>query len=286
MLSTKAKMRIARALNLAVVGARKMTGLGSVVETRRFGVNWQLDLNEAIDLALYLGKYQNISQRTKTEWLHPGVLAVDIGANIGAHGLRIAKMIGADGRVVCIEPTDFAYAKLTANARLNPELTKRLILVQAALTDGSGSSADNKFYSRWPLRRNGAALHAQHLGHLEQAQGARFVSLDALLDELRAADRISGRVSFVKIDVDGHELDVISGGRATLSKDKPAILIEIAPHVQDEVPGRFEKLVAMLQTLGYCLEDHETGEPLSLSAPALRAMIAPGASIDVIARPA
>jgi len=285
MLSTKAKMRIARALNLAVMGARTVTGLGSVVETRRFGVNWRLDLNEAIDLALYLGKYQNISQRTKTEWLHPGALVVDIGANIGAHGLRIATMIEPEGRVVCIEPTDFAYAKLTANARLNPALAERLILVQAALTDSNGVNVDNKFYSRWPLRRNGAALHAEHFGHLEQAQDARFVSLDTLLDELRAAGRIRGPVSFIKIDVDGHELDVISGGRVTLSKDKPVILIEIAPHVQDEVPGRFEKLIAMIGSLGYRLEDQETGEPVAVSAPALRAMIAPGASIDVIARP-
>ncbi len=211
---------------------------------------------------------------------------VDIGANIGAHGLRIAKLLGPKGRVVCIEPTDFAFAKLVANAGLNPELSNRLILVQAALTDGAKTVGATQFYSRWSLRSDGAPVHAQHLGHLEQARGARFVSLDALLEEQRTAGRIEGPVSFVKLDVDGHELDVLSGARETLRRDKPTMLIEIAPHVQDEVPQRFEKLLQTLETLGYHLEDHETGKPLPMTASALRSMIPDGGSIDVIARTA
>ncbi len=286
MLSTKAKIRIARVLNKAIVGARSMLGKSSIIEARRFGANWRLDLNEGIDLAIYLGMYQNLSRRTTNNWLHPGSLAVDIGANIGAHSLRIAQQIGADGRVVAIEPTEYAFAKLNTNARLNPDLASRLVLVQAALTDGTERGRDDEFYSRWPLRTNGHQRHAQHLGQLESARGARFIALDDLLDELRAAGCIGGPATFVKLDVDGNELNVLRGGRKMLAKERPVILIEIAPHVQDEVPHRFEDLLGTLESFGYRLEDQNSGQLLPMSAADFRNIITKGASIDAVARPA
>ena len=50
-------------------------------------------------------------------------------------------------------------------------------------------------------------------------------------------------------------------------------LIEIAPHVQDEVPQRFETLLQALDELGYRLEEVSTGRPLAMSAAALRRLI-------------
>ena len=100
MLSTKSKIRIARALNVAITGARSAVGLDATTEVRRFGLNWRLDLNEGIDLAIYLGRYQNISNSKLRKWLQPGTLAIDIGANLGAHCLRMAKQVGTQGRVV------------------------------------------------------------------------------------------------------------------------------------------------------------------------------------------
>jgi FkbM family methyltransferase len=285
MLSTKAKIRIARALSIAIVGARSFLGRPSVVEVRRAGVNWRLALNEGIDLALYLGSYQNFSKRVLESWVRPGGLIVDIGANIGAHTLRMADRIGAGGRIVAIEPTDYAFAKLSANAQLNPDLLDRMVLVQAALTDGCTNAARKEFYSRWSLHAQGGGRHRKHFGYLESARGAKFVSLDALLSQLRVVGRISGPVTFVKLDVDGHELEVLRGGRATFTSDRPAVLIEIAPNVQDEVPGRFEDVIGTLESYGYQLENDRSGRPLPMHAAGLRKLIRQGASIDAIARP-
>src|SRR5882672_9077000 len=99
MLSTRNKMRIARALNRMIVGARAMAGREPIVTVRRRGVNWRLDLNEGIDLALYLGLYQGLPRRALDRWIRPGSLVVDIGANIGAHCLPMARRVGPAGRV-------------------------------------------------------------------------------------------------------------------------------------------------------------------------------------------
>jgi hypothetical protein len=62
------------------------------------------------------------------------------------------------------------------------------------------------------------------------------------------------------------------------------MLIEIAPHIQDEVPQRFEALLATLEGFGYRLED-AAGKPMPMSADGLRKLIKHGASVDAIARP-
>ncbi|MGE5780799.1 MAG: hypothetical protein ACM30D_16055, partial [Hyphomicrobiales bacterium] len=56
------------------------------------------------------------------------------------------------------------------------------------------------------------------------------------------------------------------------------------PHVQDELPQRFEQLIGIFEGHGYRLETGDTGKKLPLSAPALRGLIGDGATIDVIAR--
>src|SRR6266702_1992370 len=290
MLSTKAKIRIARTLSTAIVGARTALGRGSEVTARRGGIAWRLDLREGIDLAIYLRLYQRIPQRLTRDWLKPDSVVLDIGANIGSHGLPLAQQLGPGGQVICIEPTDYAFAKLKANAALNPNLADRLILLQAALTDKSaatiapGQTGIPSFYSRWPLRGETDGRHVRHLGQLETAKGARLLPLDRLFEELSASGRIHERLTFVKLDVDGHELEVLRGAEATFARYKPAVNLEIAPHVQDEVPGRFENLLQTLQAFGYRLESG-SGRSLPVSAPSLRKLVRDGGSMDVLALP-
>jgi FkbM family methyltransferase len=286
MLTTKRKIALARMLSFAVVGTRALAGRSSRVIARRRDVNWELELNEGIDLAIYLGVYQRIPRRA-ARWITPGALVLDIGANVGAYSLPLARAVGRDGVVVAVEPTDYAFSRLQANAALNPDLLARLVLVQAALTaqaDGPDLKANARFYSRWPLKGGGPDRHRKHLGELEPAKGARFLTLDTLLHEIQAKQRINRPIAFVKLDVDGHEFDVLRGATQLLTAQKPPILIEIGPHVQDEVPQRFEQLIGIFDGHGYRLETGDTGKKLPLSAPALRALIGDGATIDVIAR--
>jgi hypothetical protein len=163
-LPTKHKIAIARAVNRVIVAARAIIGRSSRVAVRRRNVKWELDLNEGIDLALYLGVYQRIPKRA-FQWIPPGWLVIDVGANIGAHALPLAHDV--DGHVIAVEPTDYGFSRLKANVALNPRLHPRLILVQAALTAGA-ESADRdeniQFYARWPLRGGGPDPHGKHLG--------------------------------------------------------------------------------------------------------------------------
>lgn len=285
MLRTEYKLKIARMLNRLVLAARSAAGKGPDLEAVRNRIRWQLDLNEGIDLAIYLKLYQKIPQRLIDTWITPGSLVVDIGANVGAHCLPLASHVGPAGCVVAVEPTDFAFGKLKKNIALNPELASRIIPIQAALTDGESVGANkSEFYSRWPLRADSAKLHQEHQGQMETASAARLLPLDTLIDELRAQGRIGMRVAFVKLDVDGNELSVLRSGSRLFTTDRPALLVEMAPYVQDEQAGRLEALLGTLSSYGYRLEYADTGRSFPMSADLVRKEIAHGAALDVLAR--
>src|SRR5262249_54461190 len=183
MLRRKRKIALAGMLNGATGGTGALAGRQSRVVVRRRDVNWELGLNEGVDFEIYPGLYQRIPPRA-ARLITPGALVLDIGANIGAHSLPLARAVGNDGLVIAVEPTDYAFSRLQANAALNSELVSRLVLVQAALTAGTDRPERKEnahFYSRWPLKRGGGGRHAKHLGALEAATGACFLTVDGLL---------------------------------------------------------------------------------------------------------
>ena len=90
-----------------------------IVEATIDGIKYKLDLGESIDVAIYLNRYElDVSDAIK-ELCRPEFIVFDIGANIGAHTLRFADIVGSTGKVYAFEPTDYAYSKLVANVVLN-----------------------------------------------------------------------------------------------------------------------------------------------------------------------
>lgn len=284
LLSTSTKIALARVAGRTLLIGRRMIGLDWRAEAVRQGVRFRLDLREGIDLALYLGAYQALPEKVLGTALQPGAVAIDIGANIGAHALRMAAVVGDAGWVVAIEPTRFAMTKLKDNLAANPGLEKRMVLVQAALAESDGEAEVRGFYSRWPLLSVAGDRHGRHLGLMEDASEARMQSLDSLVEGLMAEGSIPRRVDFVKIDVDGNERSVLKGAARTLRTYRPMLLVEMAPYIQDEVPGRLQEVLELLASYGYRFEDEKTGQPMPMTADHYRRMLPDGSGVDLIAR--
>ena len=208
--------------------------------------------------------------------VRPGHVVLDIGANVGAHALPLARLVGPEGRVICFEPTEFAFRKLVANAELNPDLAARMTLVQAMLVGAVDRTIPETVFSSWPLAL-GDDLHALHGGRPMTTRGARATTLDVALVEA-AVDR----VDFVKLDVDGHECSVLQGAAGTL-RQGPPILMELAPYVLDETGASIEELVEILGAAGYALAELGSGRRIRLDGKAIRALIPSGSSMNVLA---
>jgi FkbM family methyltransferase len=207
----------------------------------------------------------------------PGSLVLDVGANIGAHALPLARCVGPGGRVIAFEPTDFAFTKLKRNLELNPELNSRVIARHCFLTATDADQVPSAIYSSWPLAQE-AGLHAKHLGREMRTESAEARSLDSVLSEL--ADR---PVRLVKLDVDGFECSILRGATKLLSDARPVFVMELAPYVLDERGASLDELLGFFSPHGYAFYDETTRKRLPSSAAELRNMIAAGGSINVIA---
>jgi FkbM family methyltransferase len=143
-----------------------------------------------------------------------GECVVDVGANFGVYTAAVAGAVGGGGRVVAFEPTGNTAAFLRRTLDLNA-LTQ-VELVQAALSDHRGQA----------LLEIGDSPELNALTS-EPAPGraSEQVELLVLDDELRG--RGIHDVALLKIDAEGHELQVGRGARAMLRESEPLVLFEI-----------------------------------------------------------
>jgi FkbM family methyltransferase len=195
------------------------------------GTSFELDLGEMIDVALYLEQYELDVAAALSRYCAPGMTALDIGANIGAHTLTMARLVAPGGSVHAFEPTDFAFAKLRRNVGLND--VPHVHLTQAAISDHSAAGQSIAYRSSW--RTNG--------GRKDAVTTVDFIRLDDW-----AAEAGIDRVGLIKIDIDGNEFAALAGGQALIARSEPVIVIEaVGPHFAHAERNPF----SLLAGLGY-----------------------------------
>jgi FkbM family methyltransferase len=135
--------------------------------------------------------------------------AADIGANIGNHSLFFRRYYP---KVFSFEPNPRTYKLLSLNA----ELLDNIVCFNFGLSD----SARGAFLNINTSNIGGSHLSADETYRSNLQQEIRLETLDGV------AESFGGRLGLVKIDVEGHELAVLKGGKALLERDKPVILFE------------------------------------------------------------
>ena len=279
-LTTKRKIALATIAYRILAAGRAIVGKNDRTVVHRGGFRWELDLREGIDFAIYLlGAFENSTVAALRHLVQPGNVVLDIGANIGAHTLGLAKSAGPTGSVFAIEPTDFAFTKLRRNIALNLDLGARIHAHQILLVAETDAPHQSEIYASWPLNTAGH-VHPKHRGRLAATQNATVTTLDEFAGGLGL-----DRLDLIKIDVDGHEYPVLKGGANTLAKFRPTLVMEMSPYIHAEENYSFEELVQLLRNCGYSLQDATAWRPVPLHAQQLRELIPDGSSINVIARP-
>jgi FkbM family methyltransferase len=206
-------------------------------------IRWNLDLNEGIDLSIFLfGTSEKKIQNLKNLFhLNAKIIIIDIGANVGSISLPLAKIFN-NSKIFAIEPTNYAFKKLTKNLNLNSDLKKNISLKQLFL---SKMNKPEKVWSSWNFE-NKDNKHKQHLGTLHSVKKKSYMSLTKFIK----LNKIK-KVDFIKLDVDGHELDVLKSGEKFLKEKKPVIFIEIAPYLYPEFGYECSVLTSYIKNLGY-----------------------------------
>ena len=195
----------------------------------RHGINFELYLNEGIDLHTFVfGGFQKHVYHNKFITIAPDDIVFDVGGNVGIMSLFFAKQ-ASKGQVHSFEPTYYAIEKFKRNLQLNPELSKLITLNQSFVSSESSLKSDLVAYSSWPVVHTMETTHSIHCGVAKNTENVPCITLD---DYVEREDIC--KIDIIKIDTDGHELNVLKGAKQIMKKFHPKIIFEIGIYIMEE----------------------------------------------------
>jgi len=166
----------------------------------------------------------------------------DIGANTGYYGILAGYMFkDKDIKVFSFEPVKEFFDCLVESVNLN-RLENNFKIFNLALSSTRGPARIN-------LSGSGTSLESAFNGRAELEK--REVNLETL-DNLFAGRKIEAP-DFIKIDVEGHELEVLKGGADLISSSRPVIFLEIARkmEVRGYINSNYAATLRVLEKFGY-----------------------------------
>jgi FkbM family methyltransferase len=166
-----------------------------------------------------------------------GMTAVDLGANVGYATLAMAAAVGPSGRVYAIEPAPRNFAILVRNIEANG-YTDIVFPYQLGISNVTGTSRFNI--------SDASNLHS--MSATEHSRTSIEIQVSTLDDFMEG----KGYPNFIKMDIEGHEVEALEGMYETLSNSGPPvrILLEVHPRYYSETHS-LEKQLRGLMSIGF-----------------------------------
>ncbi len=172
-----------------------------------------------------------------------GSYVIDIGANIGDYTKKLSGLVGINGRVFSVEPIPLTFEILASNMK---KLKLRNIeLINCAISDTNGHVT-----MEVPLYKKSRGENFYQARIVEENVNSSFKRIKV---ESRTLDSLfpdAGNISFIKCDVEGHELKCIKGAINIMRDSRPAWLIEFSEDPDDTGSPAYESF-RILKREGY-----------------------------------
>lgn len=233
-------------------------GMGKRRVQTRHGFRFHADLADWLGQYVYLtGGYEPPTAALFADLVKPGNTVLDVGANAGFFSLLCARLTGPAGRVIAFEPIPSVRARLAANIALNDfrhveVISKAVSDMEATLTIYEGPEGHKGTSSLRPLVTASNKLVIQ------------AIALDDIAEEI-------GKISCVKIDIEGAEMCALIGMKKLVERDRPYFIIEFTEAYLKSFTHSVGQMVEWLLARGYQLYRIEEAGliPLDLSIPGL-----------------
>lgn len=193
--------------------------------TLKSGIKLNVDSNEYIQSLLYVfGDYEYSTIAFLHNVIKHQDIIIDVGANIGYLSLVCSKLVGTNGMVLSFEPDPLNFSYLKENIALNN--ANNISAHQLALSNQN--SVLKLYHSK--IDHN-AGAHS--MMYNERVVSEDYVEIQAMIFDNTEIQKSIPKVDFIKIDVEGVEMDVLQGMYQTIQKHKPMLLIEISAEYQN-----------------------------------------------------
>ncbi|MCB0164578.1 MAG: FkbM family methyltransferase [Anaerolineae bacterium] len=196
-----------------------------------------LEIPHQLNYAYVLREYEPKLIHLLQEYLQPGMAMVDVGANIGFVTAFAARLVGNHGRVIAVEPGQDNLRFLRKNIELNGLSNVEIVPY----------AAGNKAHRRQLYLHSDSTSHTLFPpeGENDHSIEVQAISLDGVVTQ---------PIDFVKIDVEGAEIEVLEGMTQILQQNPNLrLLVEWNPHLLQRAGYSIEALPQYLLEKGFAI---------------------------------
>ncbi len=222
---------------------------GTLRVVKRNNIQYELDISDWVEWNIYFKN--KIEPREKLYSLaNKENTVIDVGVNIGETLLNLASVVGNKGRVIGFEPNPVVFIKCKKNISLNP-LLKNISLQLCAL-----GKDNSELFLNINDERNKGMVSLSHSGKRDKV---KVMTLDYYLqnENLR-------RVDLIKIDVEGFEMNVLTGAEHTINKFHPKLFIELDNNLLLQQQSSAKELIRWLLQREYTIVNAENNNTVTL----------------------
>lgn len=198
------------------------------------------------------------------KFIPKGALCIDIGTNIGDTTVPMALAAGKTGTTIGFDPNPHVYKILEENVKLNQDKTN-IVPFPYAITKDEG---EFYYHSSEASFGNGGISNeiVSDQGAFQLPQKITGINLEKFLEKNYRA--LLPKLSFIKVDVEGADKEVIGSIGNLLTKYKPVLVAECFTRATSEERAELYNIVAELDyTLYYFSDFDENAEIIKLEGP-------------------
>lgn len=162
-----------------------------------------------------LGIFERHVFSSMRTYVSPGSTAYDVGASWGYHALFFSKLVGPEGSVFTFEPDSRDYGLLCRNIEKNGITNAHPVPTAVARTSGEAKFATF------------SCPGISHIAREDTASDAEFVTVEMTSLDDFVYEQHHSAPSFIKIDVEGGELEVLGGAARILQEARPVVVCEV-----------------------------------------------------------
>ena len=201
-------------------------------------------MSNKIEKKILSGDYDRINTALVKTLVHEGHVCLDVGANIGAYSVALSKRCSPGGAVHAFEPVNHIRHKLNLNLAVNGARNvtvnnfglaeKDAELEMHQVKEGVFRAGTSSFVKNPTIHAMGDDKFVIEVAQVRTMDG--YVASAGL-----------EKIDFIKIDVEGFELNVLLGGAESIRRMRPSIIMEFDHDRHGESSAEFTKFFAEMR---------------------------------------
>jgi len=176
----------------------------------------------------------------RRQYFGDGVVSIDCGANIGVHTIEWAKLMTGWGTVLAIEAQERIFYALAGNITLNNCFNARAIWAAIGEREGTIGVPNPNYltpssFGSLEIKKVSSTEYIGQDIDYANTSATRLTTIDGLQLE---------RLDFIKIDIEGMELESLAGGENSIKRYRPVMVVE-------KIKSNEGELVSFMHSHGY-----------------------------------